>query len=618
MDNKYPFLKNCSWLLAFSLISFSHLRGDDLANESFGMGLLPPTQKQLEKIEQTWGRIVYVKPNKIGAARIQAFLAKKGKECPKLPVKTVGKEFLMTIGKKTLEAVQEQPLYELPSYVNNSTLPSFPPIRSQSGLGSCVSWATGYYQTSHEIGLVRGFNNKESDQHIISPKWLYNFVNWGKNKGSYINTNYDVLTQNGAPSLVQFPYDRNYLAWDPNPYHWVSALYNRMSPPVYISGVNESPQNLRAIKELLNNGHVLTFGTFVGDWLYTKIKEHPDTANRFVGEGVAYWGKGTYGAHMMTIVGYDDEIWVDINGNGQVDPGEKGAFLVANSWGDKWGNKGFTWVAYDAFLSQSAVPNPPNLTREPAASVSGHYLISCLPKATEYTPKLVAQFKLGQTARDQISISAGASDSTLADPERFFTSGAVAYQGGPYRFDGTTSSTPQYATFTLDLTDLAIPNKEQKFYLMVRDNATGNETFLNNFRLIDLTNGNVIRDFSKTLKVDYDKITRNVKYTLSLPQKQSFFQLGMAKHPIKITSPIKKEVVQGLVPVTVHASSISEIANIEFYIDGFKFASDSTAPFWVLLDSEKYANGEHDLTITAYDKDGQSCQDSVKITISNE
>jgi hypothetical protein len=39
----------------------------------------------------------------------------------------------------------------------------------------------------------------------------------------------------------------------------------------------------------------------------------------------------------MCVVGYDDEI------NG-------GAFEVLNSWGGKWGNRGFMWIPYSAFV----------------------------------------------------------------------------------------------------------------------------------------------------------------------------------------------------------------------------------------------------------------------------
>jgi hypothetical protein len=478
----------------------------------------------------------------------------------------------------------------------------------------------GYYQASHEIGLVRGYNNKADKSHVISPKWIYNMVNFGQNRGSAIDSNYEVLSQNGAVSLLKFPYDKNYLAWDMKPVDWIAALNNRMALPTYISGVNENPQNLRAIKELLNNGHVLTFATFVASWLYTKIKSHPDADNRFVGEGGAYWVQGRKGAHMMTIVGYNDNIWIDVNGNGQIDPGEMGAFLVANSWGDRWGNKGFTWISYDAFLSQSAVPNPPNLEREPAASIAGNYLISCLPKATEYAPKLIAQFKLGQTEREQIRISAGVSDANESNPQRYFSSGAISFQGGPYRFDGTTSNEVQYGTFALDLTDLATPNTSQKFYLIVRDGRTEKPTYLNAYRLIDMTNGNVVRDRSSfPHKVDYDKITHQIQYNLALPtlNQLSLRTDSKAPHSLRITYPLKQEVVKGVIPVTLRAQGGAEIAHVDFYLDDALFATDTSAPFWVLLDSEKYSNGTHELTVVGCDKLGQPYRDSVKIHIDN-
>ncbi len=44
--------------------------------------------------------------------------------------------------------------------------------------------------------------------------------------------------------------------------------------------------------------------------------------------------------------GYDDNIWVDINSNGTVDSGEKGAFRIANSWGTGWGEGGYGWLPY--------------------------------------------------------------------------------------------------------------------------------------------------------------------------------------------------------------------------------------------------------------------------------
>ena len=57
----------------------------------------------------------------------------------------------------------------------------------------------------------------------------------------------------------------------------------------------------------------------------------------------------------MTLVGYNDNIWIDINKNYKVDDGEMGAFKIANSWGTEYGNDGFAWVAYDALNYISCV-----------------------------------------------------------------------------------------------------------------------------------------------------------------------------------------------------------------------------------------------------------------------
>lgn len=50
--------------------------------------------------------------------------------------------------------------------------------------------------------------------------------------------------------------------------------------------------------------------------------------------------------HVVTIVGYDDEIFYDLNNNGHIDQDEHGAFRVANSWGTSWSSGGFIWLPY--------------------------------------------------------------------------------------------------------------------------------------------------------------------------------------------------------------------------------------------------------------------------------
>ena len=61
----------------------------------------------------------------------------------------------------------------------------------------------------------------------------------------------------------------------------------------------------------------------------------------------------------MTLVGYNDNLWIDVNGNNTVDTGEMGAFKIANSWGEGYGNDGFMWIAYDALNLATAVSDGP-------------------------------------------------------------------------------------------------------------------------------------------------------------------------------------------------------------------------------------------------------------------
>lgn len=63
----------------------------------------------------------------------------------------------------------------------------------------------------------------------------------------------------------------------------------------------------------------------------------------------------------MTIVGYSDDITFDANLNGIIDPGEKGAFKVVNSFGSNWMRNGYVWLAYDALNWVPKIPSNPNV-----------------------------------------------------------------------------------------------------------------------------------------------------------------------------------------------------------------------------------------------------------------
>jgi C1A family cysteine protease len=482
-----------SYLVAVSFLSLSALSADDLSYVKYGLARLE--SHELEHLENSMHKVIEVSPNFMGFDRINQHLEKSN-----LPFleSCEGKHEYGTLQASSHAA--HDMLFEgahVPSAVDNSTLPAFPPIGDQGRLGSCVGWASTYYQASHELALLHGWDNKKSLDHVLSPKWTYNLVNKGTNVGASPILAYQVLQVNGAPSIQDFPYDNDFKAWDLNSDHWISAISNRMAPATLIPGLGgDKKQNLTAIKQALNNGHILTLASFIDSWVFTKTKPDPENPNApHVGEFAAYYMNGYKGGHFMTVVGYDDDIWIDINQNGRVDEGERGAFLIANSWGTNWGNKGFVWIAYDAFLSQSKVPNGPSNNRIAAGVYLSSGLIAVAPKAEHYTPSLVAEFSISQVERNQISIHTGISRQNEQNPTATFAIPAFANEGGAFEFDGKVANNPQAATFAIDLSDYLSDSNlptSKRYYLLVGDNAKGKPTTLNSFSLIDLVNNQKI------------------------------------------------------------------------------------------------------------------------------
>ena len=100
----------------------------------------------------------------------------------------------------------------VPSSVDLSTSPCFPPIANQRGLESCVAFATTYYQYSYEVNKLNNVTNT-SDRVIYSPKWTFNLLNNGKNLGLNPIDAYSVLETLGSLKNSDFPYTDNYTQW---------------------------------------------------------------------------------------------------------------------------------------------------------------------------------------------------------------------------------------------------------------------------------------------------------------------------------------------------------------------------------------------------------------------
>ena len=497
-------------------------------------GLKEPSKEDLKWMKENMVEVKKVLPNELGLQRANETRKKKG-------LKILGKDKAVHKGQEIVPMSPDQDsptnavstlmsaaadsdfqasanvetlsTTSLPTYVDNSALPYFPPVRAQDGIGSCAAFASAYYQATYMTAMARGWNVKDNSDNTnkFSPKWTYNLVNGGVDEGSSIQRNYRVMLENGIATWGKFPYcgdgsvPKNYLEWSTDEEVWTDALKYKMDKVGYVKvadGTNTPVKStnspaLNDIKQLLNNGYVLTYSTYVNSWKWTTIKDNPstDADNEFVDKDVAYMLDGRVGPHAMTVVGYSDDIWVDINNNNIVDAGENGAFRIVNSHGNEWRDNGYAWIAYDALNKVSAVNGAPAAAEERISIWGNDNSAYWITAKTSYTPDLIGKITLNHAKRNQVKLELGmqgvnGTDTVSFNPVAVNNSGSTECDfNGPEAVSGNTE-VPSEATFVFDFSDMFkgkdISGIAKNWTVKVTDtNLDGNGTFVKCFSLVD-------------------------------------------------------------------------------------------------------------------------------------
>lgn len=298
----------------------------------------------------------------------------------------------------------------LPSKVDLSTSPCFPDITDQGDLGSCSAVAIAHYQYSYEVNKLNGITSK-SDRVIYSPKWVYNLAA-NAQEGLPVMSAYRILENYGCLKSSDYPYT----GISGDYFEWPSGLDTQKIEALHTRVVNayryEMPSNvqitcpedsdLNTLKQLLNSGKVLVASSN-NRWI-AGVQNGESIAYRcYAAQGSANGGGS---GHTLTIVGYDDNKSYDVNGNGTIEPCEKGAFKLANSWGTDFNAKvmgiqsdtGYFWVMYDALnpVSANTVKNWESIyprNRMPAFSYGNYiknafYYIDVAHKDVNFVGKL--------------------------------------------------------------------------------------------------------------------------------------------------------------------------------------------------------------------------------------
>ena len=261
-----------------------------------------------------------------------------------------------------------------------------PPIGNQKQTGSCVAWATTYYNISIIYNRTYGITTfRDKFSHSFDPWYTYSMVNRYRNNSSDCN---EGLSMSDAMSFLEVVGPKK-LFLPPKDISCSASfseenieVISRYSSPYRITKIEkEIATNFDPYNNPMSNSVVNKVKTEIGKYSFPVVagfRNYGSTLNNVGSSG--YWYpsyQNNSGGHAMTIVGYDDYK------NG-------GSFLVVNSWGYDWGNNGYAWIRYSDFKRfcdivlftwispnhQSESPqikNLPNYTRNKANSETRIY-----------------------------------------------------------------------------------------------------------------------------------------------------------------------------------------------------------------------------------------------------
>ena len=210
------------------------------------------------------------------------------------------------------------------------SLAKFAPSRKNQGQqGSCVAWSSAYAARS----IIESASKAADPNNVaFSPAFLYNQIGLDGCQGSYIIKAMQFMTEKGAVSYSDFPYDDQDCSRQPSSQMANNAMqhrmhgFNRLTEDDGVSNIS-----FRAIKEHLAKDAPVVIGMMVGgsfmqEMMGQKVWHPTDEDYSQVG----------FGGHAMCIIGYDDRV-------------EGGAFEIMNSWGTDWGQNGIGYVRYADF-----------------------------------------------------------------------------------------------------------------------------------------------------------------------------------------------------------------------------------------------------------------------------
>lgn len=197
--------------------------------------------------------------------------------------------------------------------------PNCPPVLDQNMLGSCTSQCTA--------NLLHFCELKDSNPRTISPSRLFIYYNTRKiegttseDSGAYLRDCMKAVHKYGVCNEILWPYIIKKFTIKPPKKAYNDAIKHKITKYMRI---NQTSNDLRY---RLYEGYPVVFGFMV----YESFESDETASTGIV--NLPNKDESPLGGHAVLLVGYDDS---------------KKLYIVQNSWGTGWGDKGYFYMPYD-------------------------------------------------------------------------------------------------------------------------------------------------------------------------------------------------------------------------------------------------------------------------------
>lgn len=226
-----------------------------------------------------------------------------------------------------------KPLKKLPTLVDNRKHCS--PVREQGDLGACTGFmATGMY----EYMCKRGHSNYIELSPLFTYKTTRYLMHLTGDTGAYIRSALGSLAIFGSPPEEYYPYDVT--RFDRVPDVMANSFAQSFQALKYFrldKGVPSDNKLVDRMKEYIAKGFALGFGFTVFESFMSVGKNgqipYPKPNEQVIG------------GHAVMICGYATS-------------GDNIVFIIKNSWGEGWGDRGYGYIPAEYFIRETNADAP--------------------------------------------------------------------------------------------------------------------------------------------------------------------------------------------------------------------------------------------------------------------